>query len=238
MAHLESFLRNPIAFAIRAVKKLTLERWKYATQEGYDAEQYWGDRFKKYGLNLRGPGHDGQSIQENELSYHDAERVFRGLCHDEGIDFKNARVMEIGCATGFYAGIFQSLGSGDYMGIDVTDVLFPELQKRFERFRFAKTDISLSALPREPKFNVATLIDVAQHIVTRPKFEFALGNIDQSLAPRGKFIFSADLEKSSTIHAFYETQWVVDDFRKCLPHHVFSPPRRFRDKYLVCSTKQ
>jgi 2-polyprenyl-3-methyl-5-hydroxy-6-metoxy-1,4-benzoquinol methylase len=217
---------------------MTVDRLKYASKDDYDSERYWGDRFRKHGLSLLGPGHDGFSLEENEAAYREAGVVFVNLCLHAGLDLEKSRVLEIGCGTGYYAEIFRSQGVADYLGVDVTDSLFGELHRRFRKYRFAKIDIAATLLPRSRQFNVITLIDVAQHIVNKSKFEFALDNIDKSLALKGSFIFTTDLEKKSSFQAFYEKQWILNDFVKCLSGYEFGVPQKFRDKFIVCSKKK
>jgi SAM-dependent methyltransferase len=238
LPHLASFLRNPLGFVKRAVYKLTIGRLKYASRDDYNAELYWGDRFRKYGLSLMGPGHDGFSLKENEEAYREAAAIFVSLCNKENVDFRKSRVLEIGCGTGYYAELFKAQGVGDYLGVDVTDALFADLRKKFQDYQFAKIDVATQPLPCDQPFNLVTLIDVAQHIVNRSKLQFALENIDRSLASKGRFIFTAELESKSSIHAFYEMPWIMKDFVDCLPNHIFSEPGRFRDKYIISSTKK
>jgi len=238
VSHLQSFLRNPFGFVGRALYKLTLGRWKYASRNGYDAERFWGDRFRKYRLNLMGPGHDGYSREENERSYRNAAKVFTEVCRDEGIDLTRSAVLEIGCATGFYAELFRSAGVTKYHGVDITDVLFPDLRQRFPGFHFVKADIASGRVPIDGEFSLVTMIDVAQHIVTRERLHAALDAVDRHLAPQGRFIFTTELQRKLAVNAFYETQWVLDDFSERLVGWSFGPPRPFRDKYIVCATKK
>ncbi|GJQ19756.1 MAG: hypothetical protein HBSIN02_01110 [Bacteroidia bacterium] len=222
----------------RAIYKMTIGRWKYASRNGYDAERFWGDRFRKYGLNLVGPGHDGFSSEENERSYRDAAKVFMEVCRDEGIDLSKSTVLEIGCGTGFYAELFRSAGVTTYQGIDITDVLFSDLRQRFPGFRFLKADIGSGWVPIEGEFSLVTMIDVAQHIVSRERLDAALDAVDRFLTPQGRFIFTTELERTLAVNAFYETQWILNDFLERLRGWSFGPPRPFRDKYLVCATKK
>lgn len=238
MSHLQSFLRNPLGFVGRAVYKATIGRWKYASGAGYDAERFWGDRFRKHGLSLVGPGHDGYSPEENERSYREAAEVFIGVCREAGIDLAGSRVLEVGCGTGFYAGVFRSANVAEYHGVDITDVLFADLRQQFPGFHFHKVDIAGGSLPIDKTFTLITMIDVAQHIVSRERLHAALDAVDRHLAPGGRFIVTTEIERKPAFHAFYETQWVLEDLSERLAGWSFGRPRPFRDKHIVCATKK
>ena len=135
------FKKHPLDFIKRALYKTIIGPLKYGEGNDYDAHKYWHDRFSKYGLSIKGAGDEGLSVQENEKMYAEAGKVFTDLCRKEGVDFQNVSVLEIGSGTGFYTQIFHDLGVKNYVGIDITDVLFPELRKKFPLFRGLRYNI-------------------------------------------------------------------------------------------------
>ena len=73
-------------------------------------EEYWAERHRKYGFDLRGVGHKGLSHEKNQQMYIEARGVFLKLCREEGVDFATAHMLDVGCGTGFYAKIFSESG--------------------------------------------------------------------------------------------------------------------------------
>lgn len=173
---------------------------KYGAGNDYDAAKYWHDRFSKYGLSLKGAGNEGISEEENEKIYAEAAKVFTDLCRKEDIDFHNVSVLEIGCGTGFYTQLLHDLGVKSYTGVDITDVLFPKLRKKFPRFKFIKKDVTSDKL--EGKYDLIIMIDVIEHIVKESKLSFAMENVKNCLSHNGVFIVTP-IMKVSKKQLFY-----------------------------------
>ena len=119
-------LKDPVGVAKRRISSLFLS-YKYRAPNGYRADMYWTDRRSKYEFDLRGVGRVDLSENENQEIYARAKETFLYVCRQQGIIFKNVCMVEIGCGTGFYARTFLEDGGTEYLGIDITDVLFPKL---------------------------------------------------------------------------------------------------------------
>ncbi len=132
--------------------------------KGYDAEEYWTSRLSKFGLGILGVGNKGLSVDENEKMYQEAKDVFLNLCAQEGIDFAESRVLEIGVGNGFYARILKERGVRRYLGVDITDALFDKLTPLFPGFELVKLDITQEKVKGD--FDLIIMIDVTQHITT------------------------------------------------------------------------
>jgi SAM-dependent methyltransferase len=203
---------------------------KYGRKNGYDAARYWGDRFARYGGSLRGAGHEGISEEANEEMYREAARVFTDLCRQQGVDFPKARVLDIGCGTGFYAQLLRDLGVRQYTGLDVADVLLPELAARFPEYEFKRGDITEEKV--EGEFDLVLMIDVIEHIVEESRFSRAMENVKSCMSDRGVFIVSG-MRDVSKKHLFYLRWWSVEDVKRRFPEFQYSAPMPFRDCYVL-----
>ena len=231
---LSRFKKNPLDFIRRALFKTIIGPLKYGKGDDYDAVKYWHDRFAKYGQLLRGAGDEGLSEEENEEMYTDAAKIFTDLCLKEGVDFQSARAIDIGCGTGFYTKVLYDLGVKNYAGVDITDVLFPGLRKKFPQYRFIKRDISSDRI--EGKFDLIVMIDVISHIVQESKLSKALENLKNCLSPNGIFIISPIIEASKR-YSFYNLRRSSEDIKQRFPGYIFRELVPFRGNYILIIRK-
>jgi 2-polyprenyl-3-methyl-5-hydroxy-6-metoxy-1,4-benzoquinol methylase len=202
---------------------------KLNTQGGYNAKKYWQARHKKYGFDLKGVGDRSLPNEENELQYHEARKAFIGICETNSIQFSRISVLDIGCGSGFYTKIIRDKGCINYTGIDITDVLFNGLQKRYPRYKFQQIDITKKEL--KGFYDLIIMIDVSQHITTEKKFKFAMQNVKKHLNRNGLFIVTSWLDKTAK-NSFYEKSRSIKSYKKCFKTERFSVPIRFRDKFI------
>ena len=226
--------QDPIGFLRRVFYKTLVAPVKYRTKDGYDAARYWSDRFTRYGTSLKGVGDEGLSEQNNRVMYEKASAAFLDLCRIEGIDITNARVLEIGCGNGFYTGLLKEQGAIRYLGLDITDALFPVLTARFPGFQFIRRDITADVL--EGEFDLILMIDVIEHIVSEEKLDFAMNNVQRCLADNGKFMV-APVAAQGRHSLFYVRFWTVEDIKKRLSACLFGEPKPFRDDSLLIARK-
>jgi 2-polyprenyl-3-methyl-5-hydroxy-6-metoxy-1,4-benzoquinol methylase len=206
-----------------------LSGMKFRLQGGYDAKKYWSNRLTKYGFDLRGVGNKSLSNKENQIQYREAGEVFTSLCRNSHIKFQNAAVLDVGCGTGFYARLLNDLGCTDYIGIDITDVLFTDLKKRFPNYQFKTCDITKEKLTK--KYNLIIMIDVTQHITTERKLNFALNNIRTHMKANSLLIVTSFLDRHIK-NSFYEKSRNLNSYKKIFDTEIFSEPQKFRDKYI------
>lgn len=218
----------------RAISKKLTGRLRYRTPAGYDAKRYWTDRFDKYGTSLRGAGHEGLSEEANEEMYLEAARVFEATIRRLLSKHDGTRALEIGCGTGFYTDLLKRVGVAEFTGIDITDALFAEHRERFPGFRFVQADVTKD--PLEGTYDLAVMIDVTEHIVTRDDLDSAFSNIANVLVPGGYFIVGPQFEQSRR-HLFYVHFWSVDDVRSAFPDWDEVANEDFRDGRLLVFRK-
>ena len=226
--------KDPLDFIRRSLYKTIIESLKYGKGNDYDAARYWHDRFSKYGLSLKGAGVEGLSEEENRKMYAEAAKVFTDLCRKENVDFQSVNVLEIGPGTGFYAQILHDLGVKSYIGIDITDILFPELRKNFSQFRFTKKDITTEKI--KGKFDLIIMINVIEHIVKESKLSLAMDNIKNCLSDNGIFIVSS-IKNVSKRHIFYFRSWSLQDIKQRFHGYIFSEPVPFRTDHILVIKK-
>ena len=200
--------RDPLGFVGRAFHKLFIAPIKYRGRSGYDAGRYWQDRFAKHGLAMKGVGDEGLSEEENEKMYRKAAQDLLDLCRREGIDLQTASVLEIGCGNGFYTRLFAEQGVQRYVGVDITDIFFPELGKRHPNYQFIRKDITTDKL--DGKFNLIIMIDVIEHITHRANLHAAFENVKNHLADGGVFMVAPVAEKGKR-SLFYVRFWSLED---------------------------
>lgn len=204
-------MTNIFDFAKRVVYKLMIGPILYGKKGGYNAHQYWQDRFTRYGESIKGPGNEALTERENNQMYETAEKVFLETCRNEQINFPGSKVCEIGLGTGFYTRILSEQNVTQYKGFDIADVLISRLSAKYPSFQFQQKDISSE--PLGDTFDVVIIIDVVQHIVETEKFSFSISNMVDNLRPNGKLILGP-LERRSEKKLFYVHSWTIDDVKK------------------------
>ena len=220
-------------FLYRGRKAVTRPFWKayrLLFPSRYRPKAYWGARLGKYGLDLRGVGNCTKSSEENEARYAGARAALLEFCRDRQVLLTGARVLDIGCGTGFYAAVLQDEGVQEYTGVDITDALLSELSARFAGFRFEKCDVSES-LPAGP-FDVVIMIDVTQHITDDRKFQAAMENIGRVLDPNGVFLVTSWLTKERVQRQPHEVARPMSSYEREFTGWTFSEPVPFGDKFL------
>jgi 2-polyprenyl-3-methyl-5-hydroxy-6-metoxy-1,4-benzoquinol methylase len=230
----ELFKSNPLGLIKRAFYKTIVGPLKFRKGNSYDAEKYWSERFSKYGLSFRGAGHEGLSEKKNREMYAEAKEVFIQICQREGIDFQNLKALEIGCGSGFYTELLHESGVKNYIGIDITDVLFPELERKFPEYKFIKKDVTSEII--EGKFDLVVMIDVVEHIVEEEEFSSCMENLKDCLLENGILILApiAELNKKTL---FYVRQWSLEDVKKRFAGYVFGEMVPFRGNYIITIRK-
>ena len=234
MNTISKIVQDPIGFLGRALYKLFVAPLKYRGRHGYDAGRYWQDRLSRHGLSLRGVGDEGLSEEDNEKMYQEAAQAFLALCQRERIDFPNTRVLEIGCGNGFYAHLLAEQKVQSYVGVDITDVFFPELEKKHPDFEFVRKDVTADELNGE--FDLIIMIDVIEHITSQVKLQAAFDNIRDHLAQGGVFMVAPVPEKGRR-SLFYVRFWSLKDIARNFLGFDLGEPIPFRYSRILAIRK-
>lgn len=221
----DMFLQN----ILNKMAKITYYPLKYRRERGYDAEAYWRDRFRKHGMAFRGVGNEGMGEERNRQEYEKSLREFREALTKASVDFAGKRVLEIGVGNGFYLQLC-SKDSAYYCAVDITDVLFPELSKRYPDVHFVKADVC--NLDIHEKFDIVMMIDVIEHIVDEKELCSAMTNIKKCLVGNGVFILGP-IHKKTRKHLFYVHFWSLNMIAKYFQDYQIDVIKPFRNGYLL-----
>jgi SAM-dependent methyltransferase len=219
---------DPWGLVVRGFRKTVLGPLRYGRSDGYDAGRYWEDRFRQYGLSLRGPGHEGLTEERNVELYGVAVRTLLSFCRTNGIDLRTSKVLEVGCGTGVWAEVCRSEGTTDYTGVDITDVLLPTLRARHPTYRFLKVDITAESVPEQ--YDVILMIDVIEHIVQEEALNRAMKHVGDALRPGGIFVvaFPGPENQDGPQKLFYLRFWPQSRIKACFPGFSATPAVPFR----------
>lgn len=226
-------LRDPLGVLKRRWTSLS-ERIRFGDSLDYRAVEYWGLRHGTYGFDLRGVGDKTKSHEENVRLLEEGSEVFLKVCREATVDFTNARILDVGCGTGHFAGLLRQHSVREYLGIDIVDTLFEGLRTRMPGFRFQRLDVGTE--PLGERFDLILAMDVLQHIVNNRKFSFALENIRSHLNVGGTVVISTVL---GPLHreAFYVVRRPLKMFEDAFPGFTLSKPIPYADS-LVFSLRQ
>ena len=200
----------------------------------YDAPRYWRHRLRAYGFTLRGVGHVGMTEAANEAMYEAAAATLRTVCATAGVKLGEARVLDVGCGTGFYAEVCRAAGCASYVGADITDVLFAAMRARYPGYRFVRRDAGREPLPGS--HDLVLLIDVTQHVTDARRFDYLIGNVAARVRSGGVLVFTSWLDAWKR-ETFYERSRTLGAYTAALPGWRLADPVPFRDKWMVAAHK-
>lgn len=231
---LSKLTSDPVGLLRRAVTKLLVAPIKYRSANGYDAARYWQDRLSKHGRSLKGVGDEGLSEEENRKMYLEAGQVLLALCKKEGVNFPSAKVLEIGCGTGYYTHLLSQQGVQNYVGLDITDVFFPDLKNEYPEFSFFKKDITTGEF--DGNYDLILMIDVIEHITEPQKLNHALNQVKKNLSANGVFVI-APVPKKGRKSLFYVRFWSLEYISRIFDEYRIGVPENFRYSQIVAIKK-
>jgi len=198
------------ALILRVLRKLLVDPFRYGLVH-YDAQRYWRDRFRRYGMSdLRGSGNESLSPLENLGNYNVKEiPAVMEFIEQNGGKLEGATVIDIGCGQGAYTNACYARGVGNYIGLDVTDELFPELRKRFPDYKFCMADVT-DGLWVGFTADVVMCIDVLEHVTRYDALMRAIENVWLSTRPGGIAVIGP-FARWQTFHLFYLRRWRPTD---------------------------
>ncbi|MGH2571935.1 MAG: class I SAM-dependent methyltransferase [Actinomycetota bacterium] len=210
MGLIDRIRAGPIDLVKRVIYKKLIGPYRYRSPSGYDAARFWRDRLEKYGPSLRGVGDEGLSEEENRARHSETSRILMKALAGSDVRLPSARVLEVGCGSGFYTKKLQEAGVQSLMGIDITDALFPMLRTQFRDYEFRVADITADPIVGE--FDLILMIDVLEHIVTDVGLRNAVGHLRGALAPGGLLLLGPVMPRARR-HLFYVRFWSTTEIR-------------------------
>ncbi len=156
----------------------------------FDAKQYWEDRLEaREGLDAVGWAGLGKGF--NRWMYKVRRRVFEREVVPRVPAVAKARVLDVGCGSGFYIDRWLDAGVADVTGCDITSASVERLGerypgRRFVRFELGEDDPELLG----ERFDAVSAFDVLFHIVDDKRFEKAIATLAKLVRPGGLVVFS------------------------------------------------
>ncbi len=161
-------------------------------RELFDPKAYWEQRVQTY-PGLQGVGHISLGEKFNAWRYRVRERVFRRLVAGLELNFARCTILDIGSGTGFYVGLWKSLGVKSLTGVDIAPSNVQKLRGMYPEYAFMEADFSTEAvcnLLDGQTFYIVSAFDVLYHIVDDFGYQKAIENIATLLTPGGYLLFS------------------------------------------------
>jgi len=217
-------LKDPKGVIARRIRWLRMKS-RYGLPGGtYRAEEYWRDRHGRYGFDLRGVGDYTMSGEENLRILAEGGELFLGLCREASVDLARASLLDIGCGTGYFAGVYREAGGSSYLGVDIVDTLFEGLRESFPGFRFEIFDAGTREIPGI--YDLVIMMDVLQHITDEEKFVFAVRNAQSRLSSGGTLIIATSIGAAKR-HSFYFVTRPAGTFERLFAGWRLSPMLEF-----------
>lgn len=160
-------------------------------EEQYIAKDYWERRLTE-NWGLQGVGHISFGLPYNQWLYRVRRQVFRRHLGTLGLNCRTAKVLDIGSGTGFWLGLWKSVGVRSLTGTDITAVAVERLKVAYPGIEIIQLDIAEKSerFRSEDKFDLISAFDVLFHITDDCRFQKAIENVSRMLIPGGYFLFS------------------------------------------------
>jgi 2-polyprenyl-3-methyl-5-hydroxy-6-metoxy-1,4-benzoquinol methylase len=225
-----TYIRALFAPIIKIIDFVIFEPIRYGIGKHYHAEKYWHDRFKKFGMSLQASGNRQKTEEENESFYRATTQSFLSIIEQERIVLSESRILDIGCGTGYYTRFCNQQGAVDYTGLDVTDILFPALQRIYPDYRFVKQDLT-----REPirgMYDCILMFDVIEHITDAASLAYTMHSILNVLSETGVFILAPIMDKPS-MKLSYVRYWTMQELEPLFAGYRIATSMPFPDGTII-----
>jgi 2-polyprenyl-3-methyl-5-hydroxy-6-metoxy-1,4-benzoquinol methylase len=152
----------------------------------YRPKEFWEQRLAEQ-FDLRGTGETGLSLAYNLACYRlRAEVLTRALARC-GASVSGARVLDVGCGTGFWTEYYSARGAR-YTGVDIAHVSVDRLAARYPAQRFVRADVS-EGVPEGP-YDLVNVFDVLYHVTDEARWEAALRHLAAAVVPGGLLLIT------------------------------------------------
>jgi len=147
----------------------------------YRPKEFWEQRLAEQ-FDLRGTGETGLSLDYNRACYALRAEVLTRALVSAGVSPLGARVLDVGCGTGFWTEYYAARGAR-YTGVDIAQVSVDRLAARYTAQRFLRADVS-DGVPGGP-YDLVNVFDVLYHVTDDARWQAALRHLAGAVAPGG-----------------------------------------------------
>jgi len=194
----------------------------------YEPEQYWADRFRRYGMSMKSCACFGYPDELNHATYVKAGATVLQALTDTGASLDH--VLEVGVGNGWWTRWLRTAGAKHLVGMDITDVLFEHHRAAFPKWDFIKADITQTGPPGRG-YTLAMMLDVGQHIVDDADLGRALGHVRDAVRPGGVVLVTA--WGHTRRYRSYEQAHTYEAYTSRFPGWAQWEPKPYRDKHLL-----
>lgn len=195
----------------------------------FSVRDYWESRLRQ-SYSLEGVGYRRLGRQFNAWMYRVRADVFARVAGGLGVDWREARVLDIGSGTGFYVDQWHRLGVPKVTGVDITDKAVDELRRRFPGDTFVREDVgrdwSRDAQVTTHDFDAVSAMDVLFHLVDDAEYARAFANIASRLRPGGWFLWSDNFLRHRTERVTHQVSRTLGESERLVNAAGFEIVRR------------
>ena len=125
----------------------------------FDPVGFWRARLADTGADLDDVGHRALGMEYNAFIYRRREEVLGQTLPSLGIELEVAKILEVGCGSGYWVKRWEEFGVDDLVGFDLSSTQIDQLRTRFPDYRFVQGDITTAPreLLLEGRFDILTL---------------------------------------------------------------------------------
>ncbi len=203
----------------------------------YNPKKYWTKHLEE-NFSLSGVGFTQFGDSYNDWMYKMKGKILERVISKYKVDAPSAKILDIGCGSGFYVDFWQQKGARVLTGLDITAKSAGELTNRYPKFSFYEADITSPTLIRELPlklggFDIITAFDVLFHVVDDDKFEQAIRNIGM-LCSKSEFIFITDIFPHKMPYIiFHQKSRILKDYIQILSKNNIEIVGRLPVHYLL-----
>ena len=165
----------------------------------FDPNAYWEKRLARTGT-LRTTGLSHLSLSYNRWIYFLRRTIFRRALARTDLRRSGARVLDVGCGTGFYVRQWRAAGVADITGVDISPSAVERLRERFPAARFDVADAGDGLTHVGKDFDAVSMFDVVYHVMDDDRYRAVFRNIYEVLAPGGWLLFSENFVHGRSRH--------------------------------------
>lgn len=181
----------------------------------YRPREFWEQRLGEH-FDLRGTGETGLSLAYNRACYALRRHVLDRALRDAGVRLAGARVLDVGCGTGFFTDYYLSHGA-QVLGVDIAATSIDRLRVRFPQATFERVDIGET--PPPGTYDVVNAFDVLYHITDDAAWERAVTHLARAVAPGGVLLLTDVFVPALAGHEAHNLARPLTRYRTILAAH-------------------